>query len=124
MLTKPISIVLLISLLSANLSNVLVFAGFKMNQAYIAKTLCENRDKPVVMCGGTCYLKKKLKQAEENEQKQERQASQKVQVQEALISDKTFQFKRFSLASIAFHVPLCTGSPSSTLTYIFHPPKV
>src|SRR5690606_11041889 len=109
MLIKPISIVLLISLLSANLSNVLVFAGFKMNQAYIAKTLCENRDKPVMMCGGKCYLKKKLKQAEEKEQKQERQATQKLQVQEAVVDGRTFQFQRYSFASIDFHVPLCTG---------------
>jgi hypothetical protein len=30
------------------------------NRAYIATTLCENRDRPQMRCNGKCYLKKKL----------------------------------------------------------------
>lgn len=46
-------------------------AGFtiywKINQTFIAKTLCENRDKPQMHCNGKCYLYKQLKKAEEAE---------------------------------------------------------
>lgn len=44
--------------------------SFKINQDYIAKNLCENRDKPIMECNGRCDLIKKLKQAEKDEQKQ------------------------------------------------------
>lgn len=37
-----------------------VTAFWLSNRAYIAATLCENRDKPEMKCGGKCYLKKKI----------------------------------------------------------------
>ena len=41
-------------------------AYYRVNQDYIAKNLCENRDKPMLNCNGQCYLAKKLKAAEES----------------------------------------------------------
>jgi len=121
MLLKPITILLLFSLLSANCSNLFVFMGFEVNQKYIATELCENRDKPEMHCNGKCYLMKKLKQAQDKEQKQERQ-SQKTQIQDALIV-KPQVFKQYSLAVIKFHIPFSTGIPQSIKNSIFHPPK-
>lgn len=40
--------------------NVWVTAYWLANRAYIAATLCENRDKPQLHCDGKCYLAKKL----------------------------------------------------------------
>ena len=37
------------------------------NRAYIASSLCENRDKPQSKCNGKCYLKKKLTQSPDNQ---------------------------------------------------------
>jgi len=76
MINRLIAITLLLALVSANLSGLLVYAEFKVNQKYIAAALCENRDKPQLNCNGKCYLMKKLKDAEDKEKKQE-QASQK-----------------------------------------------
>lgn len=121
MLLKPLSILLLFSLLSANCSNLFVFLGFEVNQNYIAKELCINRDKPEMNCNGKCYLMKKLKQAEEKEQKQERQA-QKVQIQDALVTQKLAfvspvkQLKSARIAEITFALPRHSAA-------IFHPPK-
>lgn len=112
---------LLLSLLLVNFANAFVFAGFEMNQKYIAAELCVNKDKPQLHCNGKCYLMKKLKQAEDKEQKQERQ-SQKVQIQDALIV-KPLVFKQYSFAEIHFHVPFSTGMPQSILNSIFHPPQ-
>jgi len=111
----------LFSLLSANCSNLFVFMGFEVNQKYIAAELCENRDKPQMHCNGKCYLMKKLKQAQDKEQKQERQ-SQKTQIQDALIV-KPLVFKQYSLAEIKFHIPFSTGIPQSIKNSIFHPPQ-
>lgn len=121
MLLKPITILLLFSLLSANCANLFVFMGFEVNQKYIAAELCENRDKPQMHCNGKCYLMKKLKQAQDKEQKQERQ-SQKTQMLDALIV-KPLVFKQYSLAEIKFHIPFSTGIPQSIKNSIFHPPQ-
>jgi len=121
MLVKPISILLLISLLSANLSSVLVYLGFEANKKYIAKELCENKNKPQLNCNGKCYLMKKLKQAQDKEQKQEQQ-SQKSQVQDAVVN-KPLVFKQYAFAEINFHIPFSTGMPQSIKNSIFHPPQ-
>lgn len=71
------AVLLLISMMLAQFSTVFVYAGFELNQGYIASTLCENRDKPEMHCNGKCYLAKKLKQAEEKEKKQERESIRK-----------------------------------------------
>lgn len=98
-----------------------MFAGFEINQKYIAAELCINKDKPQLHCNGQCYLMKKLKQAEDKEQKQERQ-SQKNLIQDALVV-KPLIFKQYPFSEINFHVPLTTGMPQSTLNTIFHPPQ-
>jgi hypothetical protein len=46
-----------------------VYFSFKINQDYIAKNLCENRANPKLKCNGQCVLMKKLKKAEQEEQK-------------------------------------------------------
>ena len=47
----------------------LIFVCFEANKDYIARTLCENRDKPQIHCNGKCYLAKKIKKQEEQENK-------------------------------------------------------
>ena len=121
MLTRFTAILILCCSVSLNLSGIFVFAGFEMNQNYIAKELCVNKDKPQMHCNGKCYLMKKLKQAQDKEQKQER-SSQKVQLQEAIVSTP-FIFKQYAFASINLRVPLTTGIPVTQMMSIFHPPQ-
>ena len=77
MIRRLIAITLLFALMSSNLSTLFVYAEFKANLKYITAYLCENRDKPQLNCAGKCYLEKKLKEAEENEKKQENNAQKK-----------------------------------------------
>ncbi|WP_020530396.1 hypothetical protein [Flexithrix dorotheae] len=42
-----------------------IWVEFQLNRTYIAKNLCENKTAPVQVCGGKCYLTKKLKQSNE-----------------------------------------------------------
>ena len=44
----------------------LMVLDYTVNKNYIAKTLCENRDKPKLNCNGKCQLMKKMA-AEENQ---------------------------------------------------------
>lgn len=121
MLLRSISILLLLSLFSANLSSVWVYLGYEANQKYIVKELCINKDKPQMRCNGKCYLMKKLKQAQDKEQKQEQQ-SQKSQVQYAVVSTPPV-FKQYAFAEMKVHVPFSTGMPRNIKNSIFHPPQ-
>ena len=121
MLLKPLSILLVFCLLSANLSGLFTYLGFEANQSYIAKVLCENKDKPQLHCEGKCYLMKKLKQAQEKEQKQERQ-SQKLQIQDAVVITP-LTFTRYAFAESKLRIPFSTGMPQSIKNSIFHPPQ-
>lgn len=122
MLTRTIAILLLICSVSVSLSGLFVFAGFEMNQGYIAKELCVNRDKPQLHCNGKCYLMRKLKQAQDKEQKQERQV-QKIQLQEAIVM-LPFIFKQYAIAAVQMRIPLTTGIPVSQINAVFHPPQI
>jgi hypothetical protein len=49
---------------------------FQLNRSYIAKVLCQNRDRPKLKCNGKCYLAKKLKQQQE---KKDKETAQRVE---------------------------------------------
>jgi hypothetical protein len=51
---------LLLSVLLQTFSKAVIYVDFYANQDYIARTLCENRDKPMLHCCGRCQLRKRL----------------------------------------------------------------
>lgn len=51
-------------------------ACFQLNRDYIARVLCENRDRPQMNCNGQCYLAKRLKAQQD---KQDKETSERVQ---------------------------------------------
>ena len=66
-LKQVLSIILSFALLLPFLTKGWIWIDFKMNQDYIAKVLCENKDIPQTTCNGKCYLKKQLKKEEKKE---------------------------------------------------------
>src|ERR1700743_54389 len=123
MLNRSVAILLIAFTMSANFSKLFIYAGYEINKNYVATTLCENRDKPWLHCNGKCYLMKKIKQAEEKERSEERQAGKSL-FQEAVVDAKTTRFN--------FHPNLLAVIPVTNAkfylpqrsTAIFHPPKV
>ncbi|RZM29182.1 MAG: hypothetical protein EOO88_05945 [Pedobacter sp.] len=96
MINRLIALILLLALVSTNLSGLFIYAEFKANQKLIAAKLCENRDKPQLNCNGKCYLMKKLKDAEEKEKKQEQEARSKSSV-DAFVVNEPLVFSFVSL---------------------------
>ena len=41
-----------------------IVAWYEYNKTYVAKNLCENRDRPALKCSGKCYLNKQLAKAD------------------------------------------------------------
>lgn len=67
--------ILLIATILPTFSQWGTIAYYQVNKDYIARVLCENRDKPQLHCDGKCYLAKKLKDQQEQ---QDRQTSEQV----------------------------------------------
>lgn len=123
MLNRCLAIMLLIALVSSNFSRFFVYAGFEINQNYIASTLCENKARPWMNCNGRCYLMKKLKQAEEKEKKQERE-DKRNQYQEALpATPALFSLLKKPVQRKAFPRLPAPGTVDRPLS-IFQPPKI
>lgn len=60
------------------LSFPLVYLDYNLRKDYIAKNLCQNRNRPSMHCNGKCYLSKQLAKAAEQKEAQQKHASQSV----------------------------------------------
>lgn len=108
-------------LLTANFSRLFIYVGFELNKKYIASKLCENIAKPKLNCKGSCYLKKKLKQAEEKEQSDE-SVSKKNNFQEAFISERVILITQPKVIALIRPAEI-TFSISQHSSDIFQPPR-
>lgn len=103
-----------------------VYVVFKMNQSYIAKNLCMERDNPESTCKGCCQLKKKIDQTRQQEQNMP--VSQKQQKEISAIS---FYLSNLTLSSFLDqmkpHNSICTFYNNHyaflSIHDFFHPPK-
>ncbi|GAB3641686.1 hypothetical protein [Spirosoma arcticum] len=68
--------ILLVATLLPTVSPWGTIAYYQVNKDYIARVLCENRDKPQLHCDGQCYLAKKLKTQQD---KQDKETTKRVQ---------------------------------------------
>jgi hypothetical protein len=120
MIRSIAAFLLIFTLFLSDLTRFVIYAGFELNQEYIAAVLCENLDKPELKCEGKCFLAKKIQQAEENEKSRDHEI-QKNRFQEAFIVQK---------ADLDFPILLITTISSETVEEpcsqftpaIFHPP--
>jgi hypothetical protein len=68
MVKSSVLIVLMGALLALGFSNAIILTGFYANRTFIARNLCENRNRPAMKCAGKCCLLKKLKQENKDDQ--------------------------------------------------------
>jgi len=101
-----------------------IYSYYYGNQGYIASVLCENKDKPELQCKGKCYLKKQLKKAGEQQQK-EKTSLKEIQPLVYLITNLlTNHQPNFSFVSKSFPV---YNTDSYSFIYIsssFRPPGI
>lgn len=125
MLKRIISSCLLVALISSNFSRFFIYAGFELNHKDIAKNFCVNKSRPKMHCDGKCYFMRKIKEAQENEKKQER-AGQKNSYQEGLpvsFTVSTVLFKEEAPSKIS-HPRAITPATIQRSSFILQPPKI
>jgi hypothetical protein len=98
-----------------------IVVNFYLNQSYIAKVFCENKDKPKLKCSGKCRL---MKQLEQEEKKEQQLPNLKWDGKEPVISSNSF-FTSLDLLSITNRrefASFLTPALSTFQSTVFHPP--
>src|SRR5690606_37715172 len=100
-----------------------VFIDFKLNQDYISKVLCINRDKPQLDCDGQCVLMQKMKGTQDADHPEQSQGS-KAQLLE-IVSEiaPAFQPLYFPIVQKIFFT-FDEEVLLENFSNIFHPPKI
>ncbi|GAB3943795.1 hypothetical protein GCM10028805_10540 [Spirosoma harenae] len=118
--------ILLVATLLPTVSQWGIIAYYHANKDYIARVLCQNRDKPELHCDGQCYLAKQLK---ERQDKQDKETTERVQntpvVQLFFQANSVFQFPPIwaALTSTSFSAYAMPAYLAPSVRF-FHPPRV
>ncbi|MNS24589.1 hypothetical protein D3C72_564420 [compost metagenome] len=116
---KGILCLLFLATLLQAFSKVVIYIDFKLNENYIAQTLCENKARPQLHCNGKCQLSKQLKKDEENSKEN------KKTIQEAVYYCNAAHFE-IALVTYFHSAPAYQTHVAPTLQAdkqrIFHPP--
>jgi hypothetical protein len=64
---QKIAIGILIIFCFAEIRPLLPYLDYFLNYEYISEVLCINKEKPMSICNGKCYLSQKLKEAQKTE---------------------------------------------------------
>lgn len=114
--------ILILSTIGSTLTVPLVYLDFEMRRDYIAKVLCINRDKPITVCGGTCYLELNLEKSQRNSEA----------IPASFTSVMSFYFQEIEVTDFKKPVALkdqdlfiqtSEGTPNKISLAVFHPPQ-
>jgi hypothetical protein len=98
-----------------------IYLKFAFNQKEIAKTLCENRNKPKSCCAGKCVLDKELKKEDKRQSDLPPSLKDKIEKTEIFSGAITYQVYQHSiLQELTF--PFSNILLESFPPVIFHPP--
>lgn len=99
-----------------------VITYFNLNRQYIAEVLCINKEEPIPVCQGSCFLKKNLDLADDAAATNGLAAGrQLVEFPVFLVSDIAYKFYFFPAGPVG-NSPYSFGSSRKHLPAPFHPP--
>ncbi len=96
---------------------------YTLHKEYIAKVLCENKNKPAMHCNGKCHLMKQLKKASEDLPRNHAPA---VSFENLLphFSTGTILFQaKIQETACLIHAPYLSSASTSHLSLVFQPPQ-
>lgn len=115
-----ISLVLLLSLQCFYKLGVITY--FQLNRDYIAEVLCINKEEPIAMCYGKCFLDKNLALADTSaDDATAPVGKQQIEFPIFLISANAYNFSPESI-SLALTCPYIKGASTKHSAVPFHPP--
>ena len=98
-----------------------IYVSFKLNQDYIAKYLCIEKDIPESTCHGCCQLKDRLEKHEEQKEKLPQTENKKYEIQFFVPSAGLSLKRQNQTQEILYSPKACQGILLAVS--IFHPPR-
>ncbi|MGF6847843.1 hypothetical protein QFZ51_003078 [Chitinophaga sp. W3I9] len=100
-----------------------VMLGFYVNQEYIAKNLCINRDQPQLHCNGKCHLAKQLREEDRKEHESPwSKTDNRSEIFYACLPDNNILKPAFTAVNTNYPVCDHTGAPVDRPSSVFRPP--
>ena len=116
---------IILSVLGSALVMPIVYLDFNLRKEYITEILCINRDKPVTVCGGKCYLDLQLEKAARQQDNESNTPGRLLEISFFLQECTSVGLSNSaSEAKITYHLFSEFLLPSSFCHEIFHPPKL
>lgn len=117
---------LLLAILLPTISQWGTLAYYQVNRDYIARVLCENRDKPELHCDGQCYLAKQLKARQDKQDKETTARVQNMPLLQLFCQvNLTFQFNTTWVRLASAPLPAYRFAAYTTpLVTLFRPPRL
>jgi hypothetical protein len=117
--------VLVLNSLGSALIYPVVYLDFSLRRDYIAKVLCINRQKPMTVCGGQCYLADQLKKVREQQENEEERMISNTQFVFFYQPLEVLTFASFEDAEDDSKSELTDDrTPVRFVAAIFHPPQL
>lgn len=121
MFRRCIAILLIIALIASSFQRFFAYEGFQLNRSYITQNLCINKSRPWMHCNGRCYFMRKVKEAQQREAGNEREA-QKNLFQEAEVSPVSRVLFHSQLLSV-INTPYTRFMTATVAVPLFRPPR-
>lgn len=116
---------MILAIIFPNLIKVGIIVDFLVNQEFIAKVLCINKEVVTSSCNGKCYLKAQLKEAEKQEE-QKAPTSKKAPIEilqfypVSSVDSEAYVFGVLNKLNVTIDSKVLTDS---FLSHTFRPPK-
>lgn len=100
-----------------------VLTYYELNRDYIATVLCVNKDNPITMCYGKCFLKRNLDVADAAQKAPVRQGPERVDLPVFLISENDYNLTR-ATGPAPLHAVCQDACATGYRVSPFHPPSI
>ena len=124
-LRKIFSALFVLMYVTVLMKSYLPFMSYAVNKDFIATTLCENKDKPMMHCNGKCHLAKEVKKSAKEESKN--QSTTRIMQEDftSICPDISKDIQENIPSDISEVNTLYTDNYSfQNYSNTFHPPKV
>ena len=120
------STIFILLLLTQVFSKWLMVIDYTINKDYIAKNLCENRNRPTLHCNGKCQLMKKMALEDDQTNKTNSASSVAKAPFTDVLFNAAFAFTQLTACASdsLYNDFYLVAIPSSFNSSIFHPPLV
>ncbi|MEO9872289.1 hypothetical protein [Ekhidna sp.] len=115
---------LIVSTLSSSLLVPLIYVDFEVRRDYIEKVLCIEREKPITVCKGSCYLQKRIDYAAQHQDQESKMLEKEIVFFSQKFTPTKLTNKSYLIYSCVFNFGNEFLNYSSHLSDVFHPPQL